>query len=383
MKKIVLLLVVLLCLPTSAQRSRDTLFSKKLDAERTFTVSLPPSYGKEKNRKYPLLLLMDGEYLLDAFDGAFAYGNYWDDLPEVVIVGIDMNRNDQREADTLLGQDGLPMETGAGFFDFVGSELIPALEKRYRLAPFRIVAGHDLTAGFVNLWLYKDDPLFSAYISLSPELDEQMITRMPAMLGGLKKPVYYFLAAADGDLADDLKNVKALDAGIKPVSNPNLNYRFEEYLGATHYSMVLRAIPDALYHIFGPYQPISTKEFQEKIVTLPGGYVDYLSKKYETVRKSYGMEMPIRVGDFRAIEAAILKNKTYAEFEKLAALSKKAYPKAMLSQYHLGMFYEKTGDFKKAQKAYQNAYLLDEIGSLTKDMMLEKVEFMKNGGEQK
>lgn len=379
MKKSLVLLLAFFCISSFGQRSRDTIFSQKLNADRTFTVSLPLSYGKEKNRKYPLLLLFDGEYLLDAFDGAFAYGNYWDDLPEVIIVGIDMAKGGQREADTTLDQEGLPTETGAQFFEFVGAELIPALEKKYRIAPFRIVAGHDLTAGFLNLWLYKDDPLFSAYISLSPEFGEQMRERIPTMLMTIKKPIYYFLASADGDLTNDLQNIQIVDTNIKTVKNDNLHYRYEEYLGATHYSMVLHAIPDALYHIFGPYQPISTKEFQEKIVTLPGGYVEYLTKKYETVRKSYGMDMPIRIGDFKAIEAAILKNKTYDDFEKLAALSKKAYPKSMLSQYHMGMYYEKKGDAKKAAKAYQNAYLLDEIGDLTKDMMLEKADAIKNG----
>ena len=87
--------------------------------------------------------------------------------------------------------------------------------------------------------------------------------------------------------------------------------------------------------------------------------------------------MPIRINDFRAIEAAILKNNAFTEFEQLAALSKKSYPKAMLSQYHMGMFYEKTGDTKKANKAYMNAYNMEEIGSLTKDFMLEKADAMK------
>ena len=87
--------------------------------------------------------------------------------------------------------------------------------------------------------------------------------------------------------------------------------------------------------------------------------------------------MPIRVNDFKAIEAAILKNKAYAEFEKLADLAKKSYPKAMLADYELGMMYEHTGDFKKAFKSYQNAYTKNEIGDLTKDMMLEKADEMK------
>ncbi|MGK4566738.1 hypothetical protein [Flavobacterium sp. 3HN19-14] len=168
-----------------------------------------------------------------------------------------------------------------------------------------------------------------------------------------------------------------LNQNISTVKNSSLYYNYDEFKGATHYSVVLFSVPDALYHIFSAYQPISTEEFNTKIVTLPNDYVGYLTKKYDIIEKSYGMKMPIRLTDFKAIEAAILKNKAYAEFEKLSAIAKKNYPKAMLGNYELAMFYEKTGDTKKAAKTYMSAYLQDEIGDLTKDMMLEKADEMK------
>ena len=87
--------------------------------------------------------------------------------------------------------------------------------------------------------------------------------------------------------------------------------------------------------------------------------------------------MPIRINDFKAIEAAILKNKAYAEFEQLAQLSKKMYPKTMLGDYHMAMFYENTGDIKNAVRYYQNAFQLQPIGSLTKDMMMDKVDELR------
>ena len=87
--------------------------------------------------------------------------------------------------------------------------------------------------------------------------------------------------------------------------------------------------------------------------------------------------MPIRLNDFKAIEAAILKNKAYDEFDKLADLAKKQYPKSMLYDYHMAMMYEKQGDYKKAVKAYQNAFQKEEIGDLTKDMMLDKADELK------
>ncbi len=379
MKKHYFLLVFsLLFVPVFGQTKTDTIRSQKLKEDRIISISLPTSYGKEKNKKYPLLLLLDGDYLFEPFTGSLKYGNYWDDLPEVIVVGINQSRPFDRDLESDVDEEnGLPIEKGAQFYDFVAMELIPSLEKKYAIAPFRIIAGHDVTAGYMNLFLYKEVPIFDAYISMSPELGKDMETRITERLNLIKKPVFYYHSTADGDLKKMQERIKTLDTNIKGVTNSNLYYQFDDFKNASHYSLVLFSIPNALYHIFGAYQPISNTEFQQKIVTLQSGYVDYLTKKYDIIEKSYGIKMPIRINDFTAIEAAILKNNAFNEFEKLAALSKKSYPKSMLSQYHMGMFYEKTGDTKKASKAYMNAYNMESIGSLTKDFMLEKADQMK------
>ena len=44
----------------------------------------------------------------------------------------------------------------------------------------------------------------------------------------------------------------------------------------------------------------------------------------------------------------------------------------------MARFYESTLDYKRAIKAYQNAFGLEPIGFLNKDMMLDKVEELKS-----
>lgn len=380
MKQIILFLSIsIYCINTAfSQKKIDTLSSAKLGSDREIIISLPNSYEKDNERKYPLLLLLDGDYLFDPFSGAISYGNYWDDLPETIIIGITQNKKDERLADSKFNDEtGLPDETGANFFDFIGTELMPYLEKKYRIAPFKIIAGHDITAGFLNSFLYKEIPLFDAYISLSPELAPNMENLIPERLALIKKPIFYYHATADGDLKKMQKRIKDLDLKAKEIKLPSLNYRFDDFKGASHYSLVLYAIPNALYQFFSVYQPISTTEFNEKIAKLPGGYVDYLIQKYDALEKSLNIKMPIRYNDFKAIEAAILKNKAYDEFDKLADLARKNYPKTMLFDYHMAMMYEKKGDIKRAQKAYQNAFTKEEIGDLTKDMMLDRADELK------
>lgn len=375
------ILSILLCFAVAAlysQKKQEIISSKKLGEDRELVITLPQSYDSDSKRKYPLMLLLDGDYLFDPFYGAMEYSNYWDDMPELILVGINQNKDEQRYTDCEVDEaTGLPSDTGENFFEFIGMEVMPYLEKNFRIAPFKVIAGHDVTAAFINFFLYKETPLFDAYISLSPELATDMETHIPQRLAQIKKPIYYYHATADGDLKKMRTRINTLHEGISAVQNINLNYKFDDFIGASHYSLVLYAIPSALYQFFSVYQPISVKEFQEKIVKMDGGYVDYLTEKYNTIENALSIKMPIRLNDFKAIEAAIIKNQHYNEFDALSILARKHYPKSMLADYHMAMMYEKKGDYKRAQKSYLRAFQMEPIGELDKDMMYDKSEEMK------
>jgi uncharacterized protein len=353
--------------------------SLKLNGEREITIGLPKNYEKNPEKKYPLVVILDGDYLFDPFLGALRYGAYWDDLPETITVGISQNKNNERESDSTYGENtGLPIDQGSDFFEFIGLELIPYIQDKYRIAPFKIIAGHDTTAGFLNFYLYKDVPLFDGYISMSPILAKGMTNEIPKRLSAIQKPIFYYLSTADGDIKKMRANIKELDSVVSTIPSSKLNYKFNDFKGESHYSMVSISIPKALSSFFYTYSPISIKEFLEVIVKLPNGHVDYLVNKYEIIKKTLSITMPIRINDYRAIEAAILKNKTYDEFKDLSDLAKRDYPKSMLSDFYLALMYEKKGDFKKASKLYQGAYLKEEIRDLTTQIMLDKADELKN-----
>ncbi|WP_116790275.1 alpha/beta hydrolase [Flavobacterium psychrotrophum] len=375
MKYTTLLLFFVFVLPARAQVKTEEVFSQKLNANRTIRVITPPSYNQDKNKKYPLLLLLDGEYMLEPFAGTLAYAYYWDELPETVIVAVNTNDGDQREADMLINDaTGLPEGTGDKFFQFIGDELIPALNKKYRLSPFRIIAGHDLTARMADFYLYKENTPFRGYINFSPEIAEEMETRLPEMADKLANPVFFYLCSADGDVPRLKKRIKELDEKLKVIKNPNFRYAYDEYTNGSHYSLIPFGVPGALYGIFTSYRPISPIEYQEKIVTLPNGYVDYLKNKYNIIEKDLGTEMTIRLTDFKAIEAAIMKNTMYAELKDLAALAKKNYPKKIIGEYYEALYYEMMGDYKKAKKVYMNSYSMDAVGEYTKDFMIARAD---------
>jgi predicted alpha/beta superfamily hydrolase len=378
MKKLILFSLFICSNTLFSQKVTDTISSQKLNEDREIYIGLPPSYDKNPGQKYPILVLLDGDFLFDPFQGALSYGYYWDDLPEIIIVAISQNKNNERETDCMVDETtGLPSEKGESFFEFIGMELIPYIQKKYRTAPFKMIAGLDTTAGFINFYLYKDNPIFSAYISMSPELPTGMEEQIPERLATIQQPIFYYHSSSDGDVKKMRSRIQELDELAKKTTTPTLNYKYDDFKGASHYSSVLNSIPNALYQIFAVYQPISTTEFQEKIAKLPSGYVDYLVKKYDVLEKTFNMKVSIRLNDFKAIEAAILKNNAYPEFDKLAQLARKNYPKSMLADYELAQMYEKTGDTKKAIKQYQSAFQKEAIGDLTKDLMHERADELK------
>jgi predicted alpha/beta superfamily hydrolase len=374
-----LLILLFISFSMFSQKTTESIISNTLGTTREITIGLPLSYDKNPTKKYPLLILLDGEYLFDPFYGALNYGSYWDDLPETIIVAINQNKNNERIDDSSFDNStGLPSKTAAQFFEFIGGELLPYIDKKYRTAGFRVIAGHDTTAGFLNFFLYKDSPIFTAYISLSPELAPEMENRITDRLSKMKQPVFYYQSSADGDIRQLREPIESLDKNIKSIHNPMIDYKYDKFNNASHYSLVLYSIPSALYQIFDSYKPISSSEFSEKIVVLQSGYVDYLTQKYKTMSDKLGLKATIRLNDFKAIEAAILKNKAYNELDKLAEIADKNYPKSMLAAYELGLMYEKSGDPKRAAQKYQHASQLEEIGDLTKDMMYEKYDSMKS-----
>lgn len=376
MKHLLIVLFVTFSACSFAQIKKVDFKSQKLNETREIYISLPASYEKNKTKQYPLLVLLDGDYLLNPFVSALNHGAYWDELPEVIVVAV--NQNGQRNTDCAVDQiTGMPDGKSIDFFDFISLEIIPMVQKEYRTTNFKIIAGHDTTAAFLNFFLYQEKPLFNAYISLSPELPVNMEDRLPEIMASSKLPLFYYLSSAEGDEQNMKQIIKKLDTDISTITNLDLNYKFDFFNQASHYSLILHSIPSALYHIFADLQPISVHEYDTKIAPLKEGYVEYLKKKYDLIENSFGIKNPIRINDFKAIEAAILANKDYNELDALAILADKNYPKSMLGDYELAIMFENKGDNQRAVRYYMSGFNKEEIADLTKDMMFAKAEELK------
>lgn len=376
MKKIYLIFCLFVVAQTvCSQTIYSTINSSKLGEERQLKIQLPRNYEQNIEKKYPLIVVLDGDYLFEPFAGNVDYYSYWDDIPEAIVVGINMDET--RNEDCFYDEKStLPVKSGALFFEFIGMELLPHIDQKYRTSDFQIIAGHNLSANFLNYYLFKEEPIFEAYISLSPDLASEMAERIHYSLNTAAYPRWYYLATGQNDISRIKEGILALDAQLKTIQNDNVRYRFRDFEEASHYSLVGYAIPDALIQIFASYPPMGVKEYDQMVAVGSSPY-DFLVSKYDMIKHDYGMEKKIRINDFLTTGKALEAIQNWEQMEALGKLARKQYPNSALGTYYLARAYEASGDPKKAMRTYQMAYGQEEVAFITIDFMLKKAELIK------
>lgn len=369
-------LLFLFSLQMTGQVIYEPFQSTKLGASREIKIQLPRNYNPEEKTEYPLIIVLDGDYLFEPIIGNVDYQSYWGEMPKCIIVGV--NQAGTRENDLAYDDEiYFPSQDGANFFEFIGMELIPYIESKYKASRFRIAVGHDLSANFINYYLFKDHPIFRAFVLFSPDYAPEMTNRLQQRLTTLETNTFYYLATADNDISSLNKTILETDATLKTIENPKVHYRFDNFSDADHYSMVGLGIPKALNQIFELYKPINMKEYNEKVLTYEGTPYEYLTKKYDDIEFFYGFEKKVVENDLKAIAAASNKKNDLESLQELSKLAKKEYPDSMISSYYLGMYYEKDNNLKKALQYYNSGLLLTPSEFIDKNMLLDKIYAIK------
>jgi hypothetical protein len=152
-----------------------------LKEERHVLVVLPASYGDSAaNRKYPVLVVADGEYLTPVVavvsDELARNGQ----VPESVIVGIENVRLPNAEAENNkrvydltppgLSVSGSNLKQGGDvFLDFIEKELLPALDRQFRTGGPRTFVGVS-SGGVLATYAAATRSTYSAVVSLDAPL---------------------------------------------------------------------------------------------------------------------------------------------------------------------------------------------------------------------
>ena len=156
-----------------SQTVYESIESDAMGTSRDLKIQLPRNYEETPDKRYPLIVVFDGDYLFELVAGNVDYYSYWEDMPEAIVVGV--KQIDSKAEDTTLSIEGhFPHKTGAKFYDFIEGELIPYMRENYRSLDFSVAVGHGQTANFINFFLFSKALTFNAFIALSPSLSFSM-----------------------------------------------------------------------------------------------------------------------------------------------------------------------------------------------------------------
>ncbi|MDT0606555.1 alpha/beta hydrolase [Croceitalea rosinachiae] len=375
MTKKLIAFLTLLSFGVNAQVKQEIFESFRLQERRDVSYYFPEDYTDDK--KYPLIVVLDAEYLFDNVVANAKFYSTHNRMPEAIIVGVHQSKNDLRWEDCDFEQTtGLPTEKGKLFYEFLGTELIPYLETSYNIAPFKMFIGYDITANFGNYFLFKDRSLFNAYLTISPVLATEMDSRIPARLSALNQEIFYNLVL-EKDPTDDRQKILQMNTAISSIQKENLHYFFDQYDEPDHISIAAYGISKAFDNIFKLFRPISPKEYKEHILASNEPVIDYLDSKYGMIEELLGFEKEVELNDIMAIYAACLKKEDYESLKPLSDICKKQFPETMMGFYFEGEYLELVGEPKKAFKTFEKAFQMNEIDFLTKDMALDKMDALK------
>ena len=372
-KTVIIVLILLIGLPLFAQISYKEINSSNLNSVRKLKIKLPKNYDPSSEVMYPLIIVFDGDYLFEPIAGQVDFQTYFDDMPGSIVVGV-VQGSDRRYDGYCDEVTGLPKESGLRFHNFVSQELIPFLEERYNLSKFKIAVGHDLMGNFINSFLFKEDPLFNAYVCISPDLSGTVRDYLGERLEFFKDDIFYYMATSDKDLPYIREAVLSANEQISAVKNQYLTYYFDDFENETHYTLVNSAIARSFDKIFELYKPLREKELEEKVMPYEGTLDDYLVERYDRIEDLFGIVKPIKEEEFEKIRKAAAEREDLESLEAIGKLAKKLYPESVLGSHYLAMHAEKTEDTKKAIKHYEDALELQETQLITIDYITSKLE---------
>jgi len=254
-----------------ASATKFTIRSEILNESRIVLVHVPDTYGWEAARenRYPVLYLLDGLAYFDATIGiAHHLGSYnagVQRIPDLIVVAIQNTKRSRDMTPTRIAEG--PYSSGSGgaasFRGFLESELIPAVDKRFRTSGERVLVGHSLAGLFVLDTFLEKPNLFDAYIASDPSLwwDDKLLARKLSARRdtppGTSVRVFIAQANTPDSKPGEHDAHKAGIAGFRAAlenakSSARRSYRYFE--DETHFSVPLQAIYRGLQLVYDGYR---------------------------------------------------------------------------------------------------------------------------------
>ena len=338
--------------------------STVLGEERVVLVRTPAGYENNK-LSYPVLYMTDGDGHMGHTAATVEFLTQNDRISDLIIVGV-TNTDRTRDltpakspAKNAAGELQFPTSGGAdNFLKFFETELIPQIEKEYRVQPYRIFAGHSFGGLFAIHAMITKPKLFNSYIAVSPSLqwvDAEALKRAETFLGNqkeLKLTLFVSLGQEPGPIGDSYEKF------IQFLAKTNIKgfeWKAEHMTDEDHGSVVLRSHYAGLRKVFEGWQP----ERDPTNGAISGG-LQGIDAHYKKLSEKFGYSIPTPENLINQIGYRLLFDARPDEAIAVFKTNVERYPGSANVYDSLGEAYERGGRMDLAEPLYNKAMVLGE-----------------------
>jgi hypothetical protein len=350
--------------PATGTVKRFSIKSTVLGEDRVILVRTPVGYETNKV-SYPVLYMTDCDAHMGHTASTVEFLTQNGRISDLIVVGVtntDRTRDltpAKSSAKNAAGELQFPTSGGAdNFLKFFETELIPEIEKKYRVQPYRIFAGHSLGGLFAIHAMITKPGLFNSYIAVSPSLqweNNDEMKRVETFLKNQKESKVTLFASIGnepgpiGDAFDRLKDMLA-KSNIK-----GFEWQAERMADEDHGSVVLRSHYFGLRKVYDGWQMPRDPESGAVAGGLEGA-----DAHYKKLSEKFGYSVPTPENLINQIGYRFIFDGKPEEAIAVFKANVERYPASANVYDSLAEAYERGGRIDLAEPLYDKARTLGE-----------------------
>lgn len=340
--------------------------SAVLGEERTILVRVPPGYETNKQR-YGVLYMTDGNAHIGHTSSTVEFLARNGRMSEMIVVGITNTDRTRDLSPTHVtttvagGNSALQFPTSGGgdkFLKFIETELIPEIEKRYRVHPYRILAGHSLGGLFAIHAMISRPELFNSYVAVSPALqwDNQVVVKRAEDFFKARKEfpatLFMSLGSEPGPIEDGFYQLKQV---LEKNQIKDFEWKAQVLDDEDHGSVVLHSHYLAMRKVYDGWQ----------IPRDPGtggvvGDFKSVEEHYQKLSKKFKYNIPVPENLINQLGYQSLFSDRFDEAIAIFKTNVERYPESANVYDSLAEAYERSGKLELAAPLYEKAQTLGQ-----------------------
>ena len=350
--------------PATGTVKRFSLKSTVLGEDRIVLVRTPVGYETNKE-SYPVLYMTDGDAHMSHTAATIEFLTRNGRIPELIVVGItntDRTRDLSPTKSTQKNPAGelqFPTSGGAdNFLKFFETELIPEIEKTYRVQPYRVLAGHSLGGLFTVHAMVSKPGLFNSYVAVSPSLQwENQVTlkRAEEFLKNQKQlnvSLFTSLGNEPGAIGESFDSFREV---LAKTNIKGFAWQAERMDDEDHGSVVLRSHYAGLRKVYEGWQ--GPRDLQSGAII---GGLKGADAHYAKLSERFGYKIPVPEALINQMGYQLIFAGKPEEAIAVFKANVERYPNSANVYDSLAEAYERGGQLDLAEPLYEKARVLGE-----------------------